>query len=103
MDHPPPHVHVARAGAIVKIDLATLGKEGCRRPSCDPVIVVEHPLVQFTAKSKDGGTLAAGYSMNGKAAEEPTLSGTLVAVEVVRDGFPAVESRGVRLHGPPPY
>jgi Domain of unknown function (DUF4160) len=23
LDHPPPHVHVARAGAIVKIDLAT--------------------------------------------------------------------------------
>ena len=22
-DHPPPHVHVAKAGAIVKIDLAT--------------------------------------------------------------------------------
>jgi hypothetical protein len=23
LDHPPPHVHVAKAGAIVKIDLAT--------------------------------------------------------------------------------
>jgi len=23
LDHPPPHVHVARAGAIVKIELAT--------------------------------------------------------------------------------
>ena len=23
LDHPPPHVHVARAGAIVKIDLTT--------------------------------------------------------------------------------
>ena len=23
-DHPPPHVHVAKAGAIVRIDLATL-------------------------------------------------------------------------------
>jgi hypothetical protein len=23
LDHPPPHVHVARAGAIVKIDLST--------------------------------------------------------------------------------
>lgn len=23
LDHPPPHVHVARAGAVVKIDLAT--------------------------------------------------------------------------------
>ena len=24
LDHPPPHVHVAKAGAIVRIDLATL-------------------------------------------------------------------------------
>ncbi|MBV8970927.1 MAG: DUF4160 domain-containing protein [Sphingomonadaceae bacterium] len=23
LDHPPPHVHVAKAGAVVKIDLAT--------------------------------------------------------------------------------
>jgi len=23
LDHPPPHVHVAKAGAIVRIDLAT--------------------------------------------------------------------------------
>jgi hypothetical protein len=23
LDHPPPHVHVARAGAVVKVDLAT--------------------------------------------------------------------------------
>jgi hypothetical protein len=23
LDHPPPHVHVARAGAVVKIDLST--------------------------------------------------------------------------------
>jgi hypothetical protein len=23
LDHPPPHVHVAKAGAIVKVDLAT--------------------------------------------------------------------------------
>lgn len=23
LDHPPPHVHVAKAGAIVKIDLST--------------------------------------------------------------------------------
>jgi hypothetical protein len=23
LDHPPPHVHVARAGAVVKIDLAS--------------------------------------------------------------------------------
>ncbi len=23
LDHPPPHVHVARAGAIVKVELAT--------------------------------------------------------------------------------
>jgi hypothetical protein len=23
LDHPPPHVHVARAGAVLKIDLAT--------------------------------------------------------------------------------
>ena len=23
LDHPPPHVHVAKAGALVKIDLAT--------------------------------------------------------------------------------
>ncbi len=23
LDHPPPHVHVARAGAVVKVDLST--------------------------------------------------------------------------------
>ena len=23
LDHPPPHVHVAKAGAVVRIDLAT--------------------------------------------------------------------------------
>jgi Domain of unknown function (DUF4160) len=23
LDHPPPHVHVAKAGAVVKVDLAT--------------------------------------------------------------------------------
>jgi hypothetical protein len=78
------------------------GKKGRRPFSPGRRLVADHPLIQLAAKSKDGRALAAGYCMNGEAAVVPALSGTLVAVEVICNSFPAVESRGVRLHGPSP-
>ena len=73
LDHPPPHVHVAKAGAVMKIELATCEVVKSLGPS---------PIVTFARRNFWSRSTRSFCARNGRrfmASQEPTAAIVIVS------------------------